>query len=687
MYNLYRAMSQRSILQFSSEKGFHYTTNDSDIKNAREEVDQAKFDITIANLQKQKDALEDKLDEITDKYDVQIEKLNYRKETIEKNMDAENKRIQEQIDLLEEQKSKWTEVADNIEFAMLEKEMMEKYGSDVTQKILGGDVQFLNDFISQYEHATGVINSLNNATLNDIMNMAGQFGVYAENLGGVADIAKEVVDKQAEASAQVTQASDIIDTSNMQSQIANAGSSADSASVQIQGVVDKLNGLATEASNISIPALNSSEFATSIGEIIGKLEELKGKFSAISDEIKGSWNNMIGGIVGTSSSGNGDPLAGGASSNSYSDLFTPLEKEIDAAKLIIDGKLKELQGLWTQFQGELAGIIGVGEGSSDSGSQSGVPSISLNAGESKGKGSDKGKESKSESSGADTIIGAIQTGGEMIDQSLNTDWIGAFQTFGSTLNEICQKIVACVNEMAEKVVEACIKAIEAINKANAAKNSSSSNNSKPPKFEGSAYVGQAFAKGSEDIAVDKDQTVLLNELGEEGIIRDGKLNKVIGGAQFHDVKKGDIILNHKQMKELETKGKITSGNKHGKLIGSFANGTNPDGTITLASGTTLTPIQPEDSGYKLVKIAEQLKSQMVDNMIPSFDVMSKNVEMITKNINSIQNRQQSMNIIENVNVNCPGITSQEVAKQIGTELQKTFSGMSLNAYQKMSVTR
>ena len=37
--------------------------------------------------------------------------------------------------------------------------------------------------------------------------------------------------------------------------------------------------------------------------------------------------------------------------------------------------------------------------------------------------------------------------------------------------------------------------------------------------------------------------------------------------------------------------------------------------------------------------------------------------------------------------NCTGVTSQEVAQQIGTELQKTFSGMALNAYQKMSVTR
>ena len=61
---------------------------------------------------------------------------------------------------------------------------------------------------------------------------------------------------------------------------------------------------------------------------------------------------------------------------------------------------------------------------------------------------------------------------------------------------------------------------------------------------------------------------------------------------------------------------------------------------------------------------------------------------MASNVSKINNNnRQIVNTIQNVNVNCPGVTSQEVAQQIGTELQKTFSGMSLNAYQKMSVTR
>lgn len=40
-----------------------------------------------------------------------------------------------------------------------------------------------------------------------------------------------------------------------------------------------------------------------------------------------------------------------------------------------------------------------------------------------------------------------------------------------------------------------------------------------------------------------------------------------------------------------------------------------------------------------------------------------------------------------VHIHCPGITKDEVAKQIGTELTNVFSGMSLNAYQRVNITR
>lgn len=82
----------------------------------------------------------------------------------------------------------------------------------------------------------------------------------------------------------------------------------------------------------------------------------------------------------------------------------------------------------------------------------------------------------------------------------------------------------------------------------------------------------AHASGT-DISIKHPQEAVVNEIQEEGLIRDGVLTRIRGGMQKIKLKAGDIILNHKQMKELDENGYVTSNGGHGKLIGSFMNGT------------------------------------------------------------------------------------------------------------------
>lgn len=88
------------------------------------------------------------------------------------------------------------------------------------------------------------------------------------------------------------------------------------------------------------------------------------------------------------------------------------------------------------------------------------------------------------------------------------------------------------------------------------------------------YTGtfNAFAAGTpSNVSIRKNENALVNELGEEGLVRNGKLIPIKGGAQFLKLKRGDIIFNHKQMADLKKHG-YTNG--RGNLIGnSFANGT------------------------------------------------------------------------------------------------------------------
>lgn len=91
----------------------------------------------------------------------------------------------------------------------------------------------------------------------------------------------------------------------------------------------------------------------------------------------------------------------------------------------------------------------------------------------------------------------------------------------------------------------------------------------------------AYANGK--VSLPHNETALINELGQESVIRDGVWSLLPPGMHFENLKKGDIILNHKQTADLLEHGKAF-GNGH---VRGYANGTLPDDYIpAFASGTT-----------------------------------------------------------------------------------------------------
>lgn len=110
----------------------------------------------------------------------------------------------------------------------------------------------------------------------------------------------------------------------------------------------------------------------------------------------------------------------------------------------------------------------------------------------------------------------------------------------------------------------------------------SSNGHKSHQFNGTFHPSvPAKAQGtlnSSSVGIPKSEKTLINEVGTEGVVRDGKLNIYNNGyPALVDLKKNDIVFNHKQMEELEKKGYIT--NSHAKIVGgmsAFASGTVDD---------------------------------------------------------------------------------------------------------------
>lgn len=84
------------------------------------------------------------------------------------------------------------------------------------------------------------------------------------------------------------------------------------------------------------------------------------------------------------------------------------------------------------------------------------------------------------------------------------------------------------------------------------------------------FEGTAHAQGT-DWTLGKNESSLVNELGSESIVRDGKWFVIPGGAHIEKLRKDDIIFNANQTEQLMKYGKIKTGAVHGRMA--LANGT------------------------------------------------------------------------------------------------------------------
>ena len=109
---------------------------------------------------------------------------------------------------------------------------------------------------------------------------------------------------------------------------------------------------------------------------------------------------------------------------------------------------------------------------------------------------------------------------------------------------------------------------------------------------GTAFIrGTAFAGGKWGLS--KNQQALVGELGTELLVRDGQWQTIgDNGAEFVNLKRGDIIFNHKQAQELLENGYVTSNKGRGHLVG-FANGS------AYSHGTSSGAIKPTTSSKNM----------------------------------------------------------------------------------------
>lgn len=128
-----------------------------------------------------------------------------------------------------------------------------------------------------------------------------------------------------------------------------------------------------------------------------------------------------------------------------------------------------------------------------------------------------------------------------------------------------------------------------------------------------------------------------------------------------------------------------------KMMNDKSNAGTDDAIIVTKDGQILYPLQPGDAMYDMVQKWNAYFSRVEDKLAPA-SMYEQNrqfhdaIRQISNVSNIVQNQNNQPVINGGLNVTCPGITSQEVARQVGVELNNMFRGLHLEAYQR-SMTR
>ena len=469
-YNLERMQNQRTILQYSKDKGMHYVADEQGMRDAREDVDEANRQIEIADIEKEIDLLEnqsdllreqiDLLDKQADKinefYDAQIQTLEKQKEETEKYFESLTK-------ALEDSKSKYTELTEIADKAELSAKLV-RLGID-EQALLSGSEEEFQKLKTAYMDTVFQLNEGNAQVLSKLQELSGYGGTAPallsdsnsalDIMNGKLDISTQSVDTvnnflgQAAAITSETSA-------NVGTLEANLGSVSTlitdelTAFTNLKAAIDEV----IAALNLKTQAIQEAQAAAGIATtteiayfllLKEKIDELKQNIIGINDAVTlidrqpidnltDSFQKLYDKILLISTTlcsdikGQGAGMASGIASAIQEFNKISFEKGIVA----------QFTNLKTAIDSVTAAISGGGESSGGEG-QGGSSSV---------KGSKSaGKSAGGEGTGGNSLTGAITEVGTTVDEVIGEPdaegdgtVIGAFESLETAVNDVTSAI-------------------------------------------------------------------------------------------------------------------------------------------------------------------------------------------------------------------------------------------------------
>ncbi|MBD5501600.1 MAG: hypothetical protein HDR10_10450, partial [Lachnospiraceae bacterium] len=639
-YDLERMKNQRTILQYSEERGLHYVSDESGIRDAREAIDDAKFEIEVASKEKEIKLLEDEID-----------LLEKQKNSLAEAQEASNKyydsliRQQEEywdsmIRNMEQQKSKWEELAEieGIAQAYSDVSQVFKDMGYTVEDILNGNEQAFEDFKSKY------ITLLSNLNNNESFTEGLSFATGIKEAGaGIDELASK--------------------TGSLSSSAESIGAIAGAFTEMGLAAGDMADALGTEGEEAGslVGALKSlSDLSLSLGEI-GTDGKATGGILAQFQNLKGAVDDVTNAITG-----GGAPAAesGDASNSSSPSMST------DAGNQIGGGLTSAINSIKATTETALSGGSG---GSSDNGEteetttkgaggaigqfgllKDAVDKVTKTIGSKDDKG---GKEK--------TLISALR---DQYDTALEVlpEEKGLF-------DELLSSISACALALGSMVI--ALGAFSGIDSFNISDSGGGAGHGFSK-----GTVGNAFAEGTGNYKglSQNEKYALRSEYGqpELTVYPDGT-TELTTSPIMSALPKGTVIFNEKQTRKI-------MNNKAAIKGSAYADGTASEGWITTPSGEQLRPLQPGDKSWDMLQKFNAYMSSIDNNVAKlSANIMQEQGRQMNDAVNQIRNGNIANSGRPGVNigyiqVTCPGVTSQQVAEQlgnvIGKELDKQFNG-------------
>lgn len=276
--------NNKTIRQYSEEKGIHYTTDSHAIREKDQEVDEAKDAIRINNIEKEISLLEERksmLEEQSSLIDEQIEALEKQNDSIEKYYDTlieqQEKFFEAQIGNLEKEKSKWEELAEVKEVADAYSAIEQVFGDlgYTVDDVLNNSAGVFEDFKAKYIDLLNTMNS-NDSFGNGLSYAVDELDKSLANVGTNTEGLDNLVSKMDEVTTSVGNVSNAINGSGMSSMSSGE-----------------------EVSNATSSSLKDA-IAEQTSDALTKLEEQSNAFSNGKDSLEGSVQNVIDKVAGSS---------------------------------------------------------------------------------------------------------------------------------------------------------------------------------------------------------------------------------------------------------------------------------------------------------------------------------------------------------------------------------------------------